>query len=152
MSEGNGSRRIYWVGGSKGGVGKSMMTLATVDHLLEQGANVLLVECERGGRLDPPRQHVRPRPRGLVVIKTAARNNLAIKQYGRTLDSSLEELGRWRRDCAKSQSTLNAATRVHARRLAERPLGPLRGDDALSGGGGVRGDVRQRGITVSLRP
>jgi hypothetical protein len=23
-----------------------MMTLATVDHLLEQGANVLLVECE----------------------------------------------------------------------------------------------------------
>jgi Mrp family chromosome partitioning ATPase len=42
----SGSGRIYWVGGSKGGVGKSMMTLATVDHLLEQGANVLLVECE----------------------------------------------------------------------------------------------------------
>ena len=35
MSEGNGSGRIYWSGGSKGGVGKSMMTLATVDHLLE---------------------------------------------------------------------------------------------------------------------
>jgi Mrp family chromosome partitioning ATPase len=43
---GNGSGRIYWVGGGKGGVGKSMMTLATVDHLLEQGANVLLVECD----------------------------------------------------------------------------------------------------------
>src|ERR1700690_2044116 len=42
----NGSGRIYWVGGSKGGVGKSMMTLATVDHFLNQGANVLLVECE----------------------------------------------------------------------------------------------------------
>jgi hypothetical protein len=28
-----------------------------------------------------------------VVINTAARNNLAVKQYGRTLDSSLEELG-----------------------------------------------------------
>ena len=43
---GNSSGRIYWVGGSKGGVGKSMMTLATVDHLLEQRANVLLVECD----------------------------------------------------------------------------------------------------------
>ena len=81
----NSSGRIYWVGGSKGGVGKSMMTLATVDHLLEQRANVLLVECDtsnpdvwkafkdqvgdgahrprRGGRLDTPRQHVRPSPR-----------------------------------------------------------------------------------------
>ena len=37
MTEGNGGRRIYWVGGSKGGVGKSMMTLATVDHLLDRG-------------------------------------------------------------------------------------------------------------------
>ena len=46
MTAGNGSGRIYWVGGSKGGVGKSMMTLATVDHLLEQGAHVLLVECD----------------------------------------------------------------------------------------------------------
>ena len=43
---GNSSGCIYWVGGSKGGVGKSMMTLATMDHLLEQGANVLLVECD----------------------------------------------------------------------------------------------------------
>ena len=46
MNETNGSRRIYWVGGSKGGVGKSMMTVATLDHLLERGAKVLLVECD----------------------------------------------------------------------------------------------------------
>jgi len=46
MTESNGGGRIYWVGGSKGGVGKSMMTLATVDHLLERGAKVLLVECD----------------------------------------------------------------------------------------------------------
>jgi hypothetical protein len=32
--------RIYWVGGSKGGVGKSMMTAATVDYLLERGEMV----------------------------------------------------------------------------------------------------------------
>jgi MinD superfamily P-loop ATPase len=37
---------IYWVDGSKGGVGKSMMTIATVDYLLERGKNVLLVECD----------------------------------------------------------------------------------------------------------
>jgi hypothetical protein len=30
----------------------------------------------------------------VVVINTAARNNLAVKQYGNTLDSSLEQLGR----------------------------------------------------------
>ena len=42
MTEGNGAGRIYWVGGSKGGVGKSMMTVAMLDHLLEQGANVLI--------------------------------------------------------------------------------------------------------------
>jgi len=39
MSKTNGSGRIYWVGGSKGGVGKSMMTVATLDHLLERGAS-----------------------------------------------------------------------------------------------------------------
>ncbi|MGH7435886.1 MAG: hypothetical protein ACRENE_09450 [Polyangiaceae bacterium] len=46
MNDSDGSARIYWVGGSKGGVGKSMMTLATLDYLLEQGAKVVLVECD----------------------------------------------------------------------------------------------------------
>ena len=36
---GNSSGCIYGVGRSSGGVGQSMMTLATVDHSLEQGAN-----------------------------------------------------------------------------------------------------------------
>jgi Mrp family chromosome partitioning ATPase len=43
---GNGSGASTGLGAAKGGVGKSMMTLATVDHLLEQEANVLLVECD----------------------------------------------------------------------------------------------------------
>ena len=46
MKAENGCGRIYWIGGSKGGVGKSMMTLATLDYLLEGGAKVLLVECD----------------------------------------------------------------------------------------------------------
>ena len=50
MSETNGKphgpSRIYWIGGSKGGVGKSMMTVVILDYLLEQGEKVLLVECD----------------------------------------------------------------------------------------------------------
>src|SRR5580693_7529461 len=115
MTEGNGSGRIYWVGGSKGGVGKSMMTLATVDHLLERGTKVFLVECdtsnpdvwkayreqvetelidldEADGWIHLVNTCDRHRE-GVVVMNTAARNNVAVKQYGQTLDSSLEELG-----------------------------------------------------------
>ena len=115
MSKTNGAGRIYWVGGSKGGVGKSMMTVATLDHLLERGAKVLLVECdtsnpdvwkayreqieaelidldEADGWIHLVNTCDRYRE-GVVVVNTAARNNLAVKQYGATLDSSLEELG-----------------------------------------------------------
>ena len=38
MTERNGAGRVYWVGGSKGGVGKSMMTVATLDHCSSKGA------------------------------------------------------------------------------------------------------------------
>jgi hypothetical protein len=40
MTETNGSGRIYWVGGGKGGVGKSMMTVAVLDYLLERKEKV----------------------------------------------------------------------------------------------------------------
>jgi hypothetical protein len=115
MNQTDGCARIYWVGGSKGGVGKSMMTLATLDYLLEQGAKVILVECDTSNPdvwkayreqtetelidldeadgwihfvnvCDKNRDKV-------VVVNTAARNNLAVKKYGQTLDGSLEELG-----------------------------------------------------------
>ena len=115
MNAENGSGRIYWIGGSKGGVGKSMMTLATIDYLIERGAKVVLVECDTSNPdvwkayreqtetelidldeadgwihfvnvCDKSRDKV-------VVVNTAARNNLAVKKYGQTLDGSLEELG-----------------------------------------------------------
>jgi hypothetical protein len=93
-----------------------MMTLATLDYLLERGAKVALVECATSNPdvWKAYRDHVETElidldeadggihlvetcdrhPDAVAVTNTAARNNLAVKQYGRTLDSSLEELGR----------------------------------------------------------
>jgi hypothetical protein len=111
----NEGRCIYWIGGSKGGVGKSMMTLATVDYLVGRGDRVLLVDCDTSNpdvwkayreqvptecinlddadgwillvnTCDTHRDHT-------IVINTAARNNLAVKRFGQTLDGSIEELG-----------------------------------------------------------
>ena len=116
MTDGKGTANIYWVGGSKGGVGKSMMTVAMLDHLLERGSKAVLVECDTSNpdvwkayrdqveteliNLDEADGWIHlvntcdRHPDAVVVINTAARNNLAVKQYGRTLDNSLEELGR----------------------------------------------------------
>jgi hypothetical protein len=106
---------IYWVGGSKGGVGKSMMTVATVDYLLQRGDEVLLVQCdtsnpdvwnaykdelqcelveldEADGWIDFVNMCDEHRDK-VIVVNTAARNNMAVRQYGPTLDTSLDELG-----------------------------------------------------------
>jgi hypothetical protein len=82
--------------------------VAMLDHLLEQGSKVVLVECDTSNpdvwkayreqveteliNLDEADGWIHlvntcDRHReGVVVINTAARNNLAVKQYGRTLD------------------------------------------------------------------
>ena len=107
--------RIYWVGGSKGGVGKSLMTVATLDYLLARGDDVFLVECDTSNPdvwkayeehvkgelidLDEADGWIRlvnvchAHRRGVVVINTAARNNAAVTQFGPMLESSLAELG-----------------------------------------------------------
>jgi hypothetical protein len=52
-----------------------------------------LIDLDEADGWDTPR-HTRDRRRdSVVVINTAARKNLAVKQYGSTLDGSLEELG-----------------------------------------------------------
>ncbi len=113
--KGNGRGRIYWVGGSKGGVGKSMMTSATLDYLLEKNEKVLLVDCDTSNPdvwkayrdlvkaelldLDDADGWIHlvntceAHRDAVIVINTAARNNIAVRQYGQTLDSSLDELG-----------------------------------------------------------
>jgi hypothetical protein len=109
-------RPLYWIGGSKGGVGKSMMAAATLDYLLEKGVPVSLVESdtsnpdvwkaykdvvpvelinldESDGWVDLVNACDQQRDRTFVV-NTAARNNLAVTQFGQTLDSCLTELDR----------------------------------------------------------
>ena len=40
------AKKIYLIGGSKGGVGKSMVSMATIDYLQEQGESILLIESD----------------------------------------------------------------------------------------------------------
>jgi hypothetical protein len=110
------SKNIYWVGGGKGGVGKSMLALASLDYLLGRGEKVLLVECDTSNadvwkayheeveaelvNLDEANGWIRlvnvcdGKKDSSVVINTGARNNLGVSRYGLTLDGMLEELGR----------------------------------------------------------
>ena len=40
------SKNIYLVGGSKGGVGKSMVTMSLIDYLQGNGESVVLIETD----------------------------------------------------------------------------------------------------------
>jgi len=110
------AKNIYLVGGSKGGVGKSLVAMSTVDYLLERGENVLLIESDTSNpdtwkaykdttetellNLDEADGWIQlvnlcdNKPDSIVVINTAARNNKAVTAYGETLNSTLAELKR----------------------------------------------------------
>jgi hypothetical protein len=110
------AKRIYLIGGSKGGVGKSMVTMATVDYLQQQGETVLLIESDTGNpdvwkaykettetelvNLDDADGWIQlvnlcdSHPESVVVVNSAARNNLGVSAYGETLNGTLAELKR----------------------------------------------------------
>ena len=110
------AKNIYLIGGSKGGVGKSMVTMAVVDLLVSIGERVLLIESDTGNpdvwktykeevetetvNLDDADVWIElvnlcnDEPDAVVVINTAARNNLGVTAYGETLNSTLAELKR----------------------------------------------------------
>jgi hypothetical protein len=108
-------RPIFWVGGSKGGVGKSLVAMAVVDLLQRTGrSDMHLIDCDNSNPdvwkayrdtvsaelvdldsadgwiqlVNTCSEHVDK----IIVINTAARNNGAVRQFGGTLDSTLEEL------------------------------------------------------------
>jgi hypothetical protein len=110
------AKNIYLIGGSKGGVGKSIVTMATIDYLQTLGETVLLIESDTSNpdvykayqdstrtellNLDEADGWIQlvnlcdAEPESVVVINTAARNNLGVSAYGETLNSTLAELKR----------------------------------------------------------
>ncbi len=110
------SKPIYLIGGSKGGVGKTLVTMAAVDYLQGQNESVLLVESDTSNpdvwkaygetvetvlvNLDEPDGWIElvnlcdSKPDSTIVINTAARNNTGVSAYGGTLSSTLAELKR----------------------------------------------------------
>lgn len=110
------AKAIYVVGGSKGGVGKSLVSMALVDLLQEQRESVLLIESDTSNpdvwkcyresveteliNLDEADGWINlvnicdSKPESTVVVNTAARNNKGVSSYGETLNSTVEELQR----------------------------------------------------------
>ena len=110
------SDRIFLVGGGKGGVGKSLMSMALLDFLHATGQRPFLVETdtsvpdvfktygeavggelvnldEREGWIDLVNL-VESSHESTFVINTGARNQTGISNFGRTLSNALPELGR----------------------------------------------------------
>ena len=110
------AKMICFIGGSKGGVGKSMATTATIDYLQQQGESVLLIENDTSNP-DVWKAHkdsVEPAlinldvadgwielvntcertPDSVVVINTAARNAEPVLEHGSLLNDWLTALKR----------------------------------------------------------
>ncbi|MNJ45721.1 hypothetical protein D3C77_408290 [compost metagenome] len=107
---------IYVSGGSKGGVGKSMITIALIDTVMHEKKKVILVESDTSNPdvykmykdeidthlidLDVANGWIDmvnlcdANKDATIIINTAARNNTGVSAYGSTLNSTLEELDR----------------------------------------------------------
>ena len=110
---------ILYVGGSKGGVGKSYMSFALLDYLTERNKKILLLETDTSNP-DVFKAHAKEGSElecrqldldmadgwielinfadefsdHVMVINSAARSNSGIEKYGTTLKETLPELDR----------------------------------------------------------
>ena len=107
---------IYLVGGSKGGVGKSMVALALADYLQRHGIHAVLLETDTSNPdvMKALRDEIKCAAYDLddadgwigfvnfcdahrgaaVIVNTAARNQTGVTRYGGTLARTLAELER----------------------------------------------------------
>ena len=111
---------IFYVGGSKGGVGKSKLAFALIDYLLDEGKPVLLLESDTSNPdvYKAHRQHENDMlscgevdldssegwmdllnaadelSSHCLVINSAARSGVGLARYGATLRETLPELNR----------------------------------------------------------
>jgi hypothetical protein len=111
------SNAIFLVGGGKGGVGKSLMSIALLDFPQESGLAPFLVETdtsvpdvfksyqeavggelvnldEREGWIDLVNLVERTPPENAIVVNTGARNQTGVSNFGRTLAKALPQLKR----------------------------------------------------------
>lgn len=110
------ANNIYLIGGGKGGVGKSMVSMATIDYLLQREADLLLIDADtsnpdvwkaykdttRSDLLDLDNADgwielinlCDSNADSTIVINTAARSNKAVNAYGTILSNTLPELKR----------------------------------------------------------
>jgi MinD-like ATPase involved in chromosome partitioning or flagellar assembly len=109
-------KHIFVVGGSKGGVGKSLVAMALTDFLMKSGETILLIDSDTSNpdvwrnyksvarcellNLDKADGWIElinlcdGAPESTVVVNTAARNNSGVSAYGTTLNDTLKELKR----------------------------------------------------------
>ena len=111
---------IFYVGGSKGGVGKSMVASTLIDYLIICEKNILLLETDNANpdvyKAHLPHENAalicKPvnldfaegwielvnfcdeNPGHVAVINSAARSNTGMEKYGATLKETLEDLQR----------------------------------------------------------
>ena len=110
------NKPIYVVGGSNGGVGKSLVSMAMTHFLTEAREKVFLIDADTSNpdvfksygaevqcelvNLDDADGWIRfvnicdENKDAAVVVNTAARNNQGVAAYGATLSKSLQELDR----------------------------------------------------------
>ncbi|MCC7005964.1 MAG: protein mobD [Ottowia sp.] len=110
------AKPIYIVGGSKGGVGKSVTSIGLIDTLKENSEDILLIESDTSNpdvwkmykdevkteliNLDDANGWIDlvnicdKHPDYVVVVNTAARNNKGVTAYGETLNKTVAEMKR----------------------------------------------------------
>ena len=110
------AKRIWFSGGGKGGVGKSVVSIGLIELALEHKDDLILVESDTSNP-DVYKMHkdeIRTElidlddangwidfinvcdnnPDSLIIVNTAARNNRGVAAYGATLSATLGELDR----------------------------------------------------------
>jgi hypothetical protein len=107
---------IFFIGGSKGGVGKSVVSGALIDYLKTQNIDPLLVESDTSNPdvwktyQESTKAHLldldkvdgwmalvdmaESNPEQPFVISTASRNNIGVSKFGSTLNAAMGELNR----------------------------------------------------------